>query len=360
MFRMSIYAHPHVRASGSYFGYAYTYDEIQRHLQRYTNNGENLRLDLNSPKAGVQLYYGSPHGFFYPHQYKIQMTQWESTLVPPNWVEHAKEYDEWWTANQFGADAFINAGVPAEKIHVFEHGVDSAVWWPHKRERGDVLRFLHVDSGSPRKRADLAIKAFKKAFGNNPKYELTLKHSHYNHSAANWKDKAVLATRGEWHSSNIRHIKENMSLEDLKALYDFHDVLVYPSEGEGFGLIPLQALATGMPVISTGRWCSYERYLNGNVIESSLGESEIIETYTRFGEVVLPDVDSLIKLMKHVADTFDEQAEVFYSQIPQVVADYDWQTLTNKAMDSLIDRIGRDRFENTLEYLTYKDADNEA
>jgi len=347
MFRMSLYAHPHVRNSGSYFGYAYTYQEIAKHLREYEYNDNKIHIDVNSPKSKVQLYYGSPDGFFYDHQYKIQMTQWESTLVPPHWVDHAKRYDEWWTANKFGADAFINAGVPAEKIKVYEHGVDAKTWTPRKRGKNNVIRFLHVDSGSPRKRADLAIEAFKKAFGSSLDYELTLKYSHHDPSIKDWFDPMVLEHHGTWDGTNIRHIKENMSLEALVNLFHYHDVLVYPSEGEGFGLIPLQALATGMPVVSTGRWCSYEKYLNENVIESELGVSPIVETYTRFGNVVLPSLDSLVYQMKKVVEDFDKQSDIFYRQIPTVIQDYDWQRRTDMAMDSLISRVGIDMFENS-------------
>jgi glycosyltransferase involved in cell wall biosynthesis len=348
---MSLYAHPHVRRSGSYFGYAYTYQEIEKHLRNYEYNGEKLNLDLNGPKSKVQLYYGSPDGFFYDHQYKIQMTQWESTLVPPHWTDHAKRYDEWWTANQFGADAFINRGIPSEKIHVYEHGVDSIMWSPKKRERKDVIRFLHVDSGSPRKRAPLAIEAFKKAFGNSLDYEITLKYSHHEPTSVDWFDPNILANHGTWEGSNVRHIKENMSLESLVNLFHFHDILIYPSEGEGFGLIPLQALATGMPVISSGLWCSYEKYLQGNVIESRLGISDVVETYTRFGDVVLPNLDSMVHLMKNAVDNFEEQSNGFYNQIPEVVSEYSWQNKTNDAMDRLITRLGRGMFDNSTEYL---------
>ena len=48
------------------------------------------------------------------------MTQWESTIVPDFWVEESDKYDEWWTANQFGADAMLNAGIEEEKIHVYD------------------------------------------------------------------------------------------------------------------------------------------------------------------------------------------------------------------------------------------------
>lgn len=350
MFRMSLYAHPHVRRSGSYFGYAYTYQEIAKHLRQYEYNNEKIHIDINGPKSKVQLYYGSPPGFFYPHQYKIQMTQWESTLVPPHWVDHAKDYDEWWTANQFGADAFINAGVPAEKIHIYEHGVDASMWTPKKRGQNNVIRFLHVDSGSPRKRASLAVEAFKKAFGNNPDYELTLKYSHHDATQQDWFDQHTLETYGDWESLNIRHIRENMSIEQLINLFHFHDILIYPSEGEGFGLIPLQALATGMPTISTSRWCSYDKYFSGNIIDSKMGVSDVVETYTRYGDVVLPDLDSMISIMKATVDDFKAQSEKFYLQVPEVVADYDWQKRTSLAMDSLIRRIGKDMFNNAMDY----------
>lgn len=352
MLRMSIYAHPHVRRSGSYFGYAYTYYEIERHLREYQHNGKKLQLDINSPKSKIQLYYGSPPGYFSPNQYKIQMTQWESTLVPPNWVDHSRDYNEWWTANQFGADAFINAGVPAEKVHVYEHGVDASVWTPKKRGKNEVIRFLHVDSGSPRKRADLAIKAFKAAFGNSLDYELTLKHSHYESTKVNWYDKETLENHGDWESGNIRHIKENMGLPELVHLFKFHDVLIYPSEGEGFGLIPLQALATGMPVISTSRWCSYDKYFTENIIESRLGVSDVVENYTRFGNVVLPELDSMISIMKNVVANFDKQSEFFYNQIPKVVSDYNWQHRTNMVMDGLVGRLGANMFTSSKSYLS--------
>lgn len=347
---MGLYAHPHVRSSGSLFGYAYAYKEIEHHMRQYKYNDDLMNLTINSPMSQVQLYFGSPDGFFFPHQYKIQMTQWESTLIPPHWVDHAKRYDEWWTANQFGANAFINAGVPAEKIHVFEHGVDPLIWKPKKRKRGDVIRFLHVDSGSPRKRGDFALDAFKAAFGNDMQYEFTRKYSYGAMTNLDWFDQDVLENGGEWQDSNVRHIKENLTLEQLVNLFHFHDVLIYPSEGEGFGLIPLQALATGMPVISTGLWCSYEEFLGGNVIDSVLGVSPIQETYTRFGEVVIPNFDSTVALMKKVVENLDNEFETFYNQIPQVVSKYNWQNLTNKAIDDLVNRIGIDRFNKGAEF----------
>ena len=350
MKRFSIAAHPHVRKSGSYFGYAYAYNEIKKYFEIYLKE-LGVKLELNTPKSNAQFYFGSPPGFFYPHQYKIQMTQWESTLIPPNWVDHAKEYDEWWTANEFGRQAFIDAGVPEEKMHVFEHGVDSNIWTPKLRGQDSTIKFLHIDSGSPRKRADFAKFAFKKAFGESLDYEITFKYSHMPASGVDWNDPEIMKNHGDWESANIRHIRENMSLDDLIKLYHYHDVLVYPSEGEGFGMIPMQALATGMPVISTGIWCSYEKFLNNNIIDSKLGKSDIIETYTRFGDVVLPDFDSAVELLKCVANNISLQSKRFHDQIPKVVDEYSWYNLSKKAIDDFILRVGIEIFNSSKGYL---------
>ena len=348
---MSIYAHPHVRNSGSLFGYAYTYNEISKYLRMCRVGNETLSVDLNSPKCKIQLHYGTPPGSFYAHQYKIQMTQWESTLVPPSWVDLAAGYQEYWTANQFGKDAFINSGVPEEKVHIFEHGVDCGTWIPKRRAPRGVLRFLHIDSGSPRKRADIAKNAFIAAFGNSMDYEMTFKYSHHPASGADWTNPDILENRGDWETPNIRHIYENMSLHELVCLFHFHDVLIYPSEGEGFGLIPLQALATGMPVISTSRWCSYEKFLNGNIISSKLGVSPIVETYTRFGDVVLPDFESTVSLMRTVADNFEQQSNIFFNQIPLIASEYNWLSLSQEAVNRLYGRVGDSMFESYRGYL---------
>ena len=128
----------------------------------------------------------------------------------------------------------------------------------------------------------------------------------------------------------------------MVQLYYNHDVLVYPSEGEGFGLIPLQALATGMPTISTGRWCSYEKYLGSNVIESKLGKTQHTGYHT--GEVILPEFDSLVELMRKVYEDIDNQCDFYYKQAPQVIKEYNWQKQCDKMLNGLIKRIGIEKF----------------
>ena len=85
----------------------------------------------------------------------------------------------------------------------------------------------------------------------------------------------------------------------------------------------------------------------GNIIESHRGVSDIVETYTRFGDVVIPHLDSMVDQMKKVVNDFDSQSSIFYNQISEVTKEYSWQSKTNQALDALVARVGRDMFENS-------------
>lgn len=348
MLKFSIHT-SHDVSGVDHFGYALAYHKIVETINSLSIDGDPLQVTINDPNTKIQLFMGKNPGQFHPGQYKIQMTQWESTLAPPAWKSWARNYDEFWTANPFGAKAIIRSGIPKEKVKVFEHGIDGAVWTPKLRGQGKKIRFLHVDAGSPRKRSDLALKAFKRAFGDDPRYELTLKYSlkktnykdAYEESVVDWNDPEVMATHGRW-DGNVRYIEEITSTDALVKMYHFHDVLVYPSEGEGFGFIPLQAIATGMPTISTGVWCSYEKYLNGNVIESTYDKSTFMSHYP--GKCVIPDEESLVKLLTDVANNIEQQSQMFYDRVSEVVEEYSWENKTRPVIEALYRRVGKDMF----------------
>jgi glycosyltransferase involved in cell wall biosynthesis len=328
-----------------HFGYALAYHKIVETIGQIKLDGKKIKVTKNDPSTNIQLFMGSNPGQFHPNQYKIQMTQWESTIAPAHWKKCAEQYNEFWTANPYGAAAIIKSGIPEHKVFVFEHGIDSSVWTPKLRGQNDKIRFLHVDSDSPRKRSDIVVKAFKKAFGDNPKYELTLKYSlkktNYKNvfadSVVNWDDPEVMAKHGRW-EGNVRHIQEITTTADLVKIHHFHDIMVYPSEGEGFGFIPLQAIVTGMPTISTGIWCSYEKYLNGNIISSTFGKSTFMKHYP--GNCIIPDLRATMKMMHSVAEDLQNQSKLFLDRVPEVAEEYSWYNKTYPVIKALHERIG--------------------
>lgn len=328
--------------SNNHYGYGKTFIEIQKSFRNYVNGQEKMLVDWNSKRSKTQLYYGShpPENAFYSHQYKIHMSQHESTMIFPHKVTAYNAANEAWTANQWGADAMINSGVSPEKVFVYEHGLDPKEFFPALRGKNNKIRFLHVDSGSPRKRSDLVEKAFRILCKNNKNIELTLKYSHFAPTTLDWSKKETLEKSGEWVTPEIRYIKENLSPSHMSELMMFHDVLVYPSEGEGFGLIPLEAMATGMPVISTHEWSSYSKFFMYEAISSKIEESSVGWGYEKIGNAVIAEFDSVVYQMQRVIDNIEGISQKYFNQVNTIKEEYTWEKQTKKALDALIGRIG--------------------
>jgi len=348
--KLSLHTDQFVKDANGKSGYSYSYYKMIEHFSKFTYRNEKMKILDNSSEANAQLFYMEPERYnhhnmqnlrspdfikFHDNQYKIQGTHLEATKVWDHWIDAMNCVDEIWVGNYFAQDAVINSGITTP-TYVFEMGIDE-MWKPHRRGGNRKIKFLHIDSASPRKRADMAQAAFSKAFQGRHDVSLTLKY-HGNENTEGFGISSMLVPRHD----NITYIHETLSQEDLIKLYHDHDVLIYPSEGEGFGFIPLQALATGMPVISTGLWCSYKDLLGRNIIDAKLGKTQ--NTGYTCGDVVLPEIDSLIYLMRRVVDNFDDEVNYYFNQAPSVYDRYNWQTRCDAFLKSVVKRLGTKTF----------------
>lgn len=334
--------------SNTHYGYGKSFAEIQKAFRNYTYNDERLFVDYNAARTRVQMYYGPDpvQSAHHKGQYRIHMSQHESTMVVPHKARaYNLDCEEVWTANPWGAQSMVNSGVPEDKIHVYEHGIDPNMYSPVLRGNNEKIRFLHIDSGSPRKRSDLVEKAFESIYEKHKdKIELTLKYTHSPHGKKSWFDNDVLRKGGNWVRPGVRHIKETLTDEEMTSLINFHDILVYPSEGEGFGMIPLEVMATGMPAISTHEWCSYSKYLIDEAVESEVKESKISWGYPKLGDAVIANFDSIVYQMENAIENIDSISKKYYDQAPQILEEYSWQNQTNMFLDKTVSRLGVEAF----------------
>lgn len=309
----------------------------------YGNSGFNIikslqnlghQVPFNDDEAPVQINFCWPTWFkdmIRPGQYTIGYTPWESTELPDEWLEIFNVCDEVWTTSEWVKNVYEQAGVTVP-LKVYQHGVRPD-WKPFKRTPNNVLRFLHQGEPAPRKNGQLAYDAFKAAFPGKTDVSLTLKTSSSSLITVRTGSGITFGPPGQKESDNVRVVKDIVTYEELIGLYHSHHAMVYPSAGEGFGLMPLQALATGMPTICTSEWAPYKKYL-GNL---GLNSEYVVSPWQKMhpGKVLKVDFDDLVDKYRYLYNNYTEESNTFFKNSFSVHEDYNWENLTKTAVQGL-------------------------
>jgi len=117
--------------------------------------------------------------------------------------------------------------------HVIYHRVDTDYFVPLSiRYPGEVCRLLFVGILSRRKGAHL-LTPIMQALGSD--YQLT----------------CVTRSAGDFPVRENITLRENVDNAELLKLYQSADILLFPTQLEGFGLTVVEAMATGLPVVSS-------------------------------------------------------------------------------------------------------------
>ena len=173
-------------------------------------------------------------------------------FVPPG-VERA---DRIIAVSEFTRSELIHYYPAAEgKTEVVHHGVDQEFARPISAEEMDTARkkyslpenyILAVGTIEPRKNIQGLLKACRILFDKHSDIDLVLCGS------KGWKcDELVNEIMGGNLSKRIRWTGY-VDQQELPALYSGARLFVYPSLYEGFGLPCLEAMAAGVPVVSSG------------------------------------------------------------------------------------------------------------
>jgi len=288
-------------------------------------------VNLNNPKAPIQLNFIQPihYQFNNTDQYKIGYTPWESTDLPMYWLENFNKCDEVWTPSALIAAWYKKAGVK-KPIKVYHHGIHDIWKDPKLREKkDDVFRFLHIGEPAPRKGGDIVVETFIELFGNNPKYQLTMKANQ--HVSSRFKD--IFGKEYDLAKfTNIKFITQQLNDQQILKIMHMHDCLVYPSWGEGFGFIPLQAMATGMPTICVDTWAPYDNFITLK-LNSTLTNSPWPLMHP--GLMFEPDRKHLKELMLEVIENYKQYSKESFKNSFDLYEEYDWVKLTKKAFSHL-------------------------
>lgn len=295
-------------------GYGYATTQMRNSLER-----QGFNLGINDPDADVQIWFDQPWFWTWDEgTYRVGYHPWESTEIHPDWLRAMQVCDEVWTPSEIIANWYREWGLP--NVHVYEHGVDP-IWTTAEREVTDTIKFLHVGGEAARKGADITLDAFRAAFqGYRDDVELTLKMIN-----EGWMVKKL---------GKVTVLNETLSVSDLISLYHQSHAFIYPSWGEGFGLNPLQAMATGMPTICTAGWAPYERFLDPDLaLDSTLVDSPWPTLHP--GKMFQPNFDDLVDKLRYVADNYETVQADAMPRAEAVKAEYCWDRKTYEAFSAL-------------------------
>ena len=169
--------------------------------------------------------------------------------MPPEAFESLAQEAElangWAAASRYTAQTLSDHGIPADKIHVVPYGVDLQSFPPRPQPPPKDEPFTIVYVGSLIQRKGLsylldAVRALK-----SPNVRLLLR-------GRGAVDRELLKT----YSDVDFDLKLGLPLPELVRDIQRSDVFVLPSLTEGFAQVILEAMACGVPVITTANTCA--------------------------------------------------------------------------------------------------------
>ena len=247
--------------------------QLNEHLQKvrdYPGDVYNIWLQVGPGDAILKHFKGQ----------KIAYTMYEASALPSGWRDGLNAADRVFTPSVWGRDVMSANGVDPQKIKVVPGGVDADAYnfWGPKLELPNVpFKFLMVGKYEVRKGYDEALRAFKDVFGDDPNVMLLLKATSFVDNDAVQQMQAKIAEIG---IPQAKLVDGAIQTHLMASLYRSCDCLIYPSRGEGWGLPLIEAMASGLPVLTT------------NVS----GHSEFLKGFEgRFGELKA-DLEPLVAL----------------------------------------------------------------
>lgn len=162
----------------------------------------------------------------------------------PSWYEQRLDAeielaDRILVGSSFVRDTFIAEGVPAEKLMVIPYGADTQLFEPPEQGKpdGEGLRLLFVGQIGQRKGISYLLEAARRtaSYGDS----LTLV------GQIQGNGQALASYRA--HFRHVPHVPRT----ELREIYRQADVFVFPTLVEGMPLVVLEAMASGLPVITT-------------------------------------------------------------------------------------------------------------
>lgn len=262
----------------------------------------NIKVDNYYKGQKVAILFHNPYGIAsIEAPYRIIYTMFESDKIPDDWGEYLKTADLVLVPSKWCQTIFAKSGI---KTVVVPLGYDDTTYKyihrENKRKANKPFVFLHYNAFNARKGFTEVFKAFVKAFDPTEPVKIILK--------TTLEHIPLPITPREY--PNIEIITGKSSEKELNEIIARSDCFVFPSRGEGFGITPLETMATGMPAIVPNAHGITE-YFNSDFMYEVKSNKTCPALYSRYkgqdvGKMIVCDVDDLARQMRYVYEHQDE------------------------------------------------------
>lgn len=263
-------------------------------------------------KASVSVHMQVPEAVkgWWRDAHRVLFTMWETDTMPDRFKPWLGLFDQVLVPCQDNVELFSKYHSDTTYVPL---GVDTKFWtadYTGRPERSSgKYRFHAGGSLWRRKGLDLVVQAFKNL--NLPDAELHIKAAPH-----------AFDTPTDKLGPNIYLHRKWMKLEEQRDWYAQADCFVAPARGEGFGLMPLQAIAMGIPtIVSASSGQKQFSHLATGVV--SCGKSQA-ETCGHWDEPNLRELEELMKAHYQTAQ-----------KVPVGVNQFDWSKSTAKLLAAI-------------------------
>jgi glycosyltransferase involved in cell wall biosynthesis len=226
-------------------------DQISMTSQRYAEIVGMIQKQAH-PDA-IQIIHGIPDKQIHvrPRQKTVGFATFETYEPPEHWVKILNTNNAVICPSKFNEKVFRHAGVTQPIFHI-PHCIDTKLYYPNvKAERvSEAFTFLFFGTWKDRKGVKQLIEAWCREFDSSDNVHLLLKTDRITMSQRDI-DKIKREVGLEKDFAPISYETRVLNEEAIPLLIKKADCLICPTLGEGFGLPGLQAMALGVPVVTT-------------------------------------------------------------------------------------------------------------
>jgi len=301
---------------------------------------------VDHPDSSVEnvLFMTPPHrpDGWYKGQKSTILTMWETTELAFEHNAGVPNYDTVIVPSKANHDLFSKVN---PNTHFVPLGCDYEQWAPVKREYGDPFTVITSGQGGRRKGIDISIRVFKR-------FREIIKVKGF--PAPRLLIKSVVSLENP--DPGILVFDSPMSVDEELSFYASGHVYLGLSRGEGWGMIPHQTIAQGMPTILSNAHghASFARF--GLGVDCGWMEAEN-GVWGRNGNWWAPDEEQALAHLLDVFENYSQHAEAAMINAGAIRSVFTWDRTAEeilKLMTSSPDFTAGEWYECPQRYLNLR------